>query len=119
MSILTAADRADLLTLAAEAQPDHSLILRRYNPNTDDFDVLAAQDVQVVYAQRQAREIGMVGVNETRDDVTFYREAPFDVEVDDRFSLDGHRGGRITSVTTDPVIGMIGADGTYETGRTS
>ena len=116
MSLLTAADRADLLATFTEAQPDTTLTL--YRPQNDgSYTTIPAQEVQVAYAARQPRTGGMVGVDETRADVTFYRESPFDVRVDDVFELDGHRGGRITGVHTDPVLGVIVAEGSYETGR--
>ena len=119
MPMLTAADVADLLSLAANAQPDHSLILNR--PHSDgSATLIAAQDVQVVYSSlRQARASSMPGTVQTLDDVTFYRESPFNVRVGDQFQLDGHRGGFITAIDTDPVLGLISAAGRYDVVYTS
>lgn len=114
MPMLTATDIADLLALATDAQPAHSLVL--YRPATQT--TIAAQNVQVVYPGTQPRIGGMIGVDETRDDVAFYKAAPFDVKKGDQFEFDGHRGGVITAVFTDPVLGLIGASGSYDVSRT-
>lgn len=114
MPMLTATDIADLLALANDAQPAHSLVL--YRPSTGT--TIAAQNVQVVYtAQRQERGTSTPGIDETRDDIAFYKAAPFDVKKGDQFEFDGHRGGVITAVFTDPVLGLIGASGSYDVAR--
>jgi hypothetical protein len=117
MPMLTASDVADLLDIATDAQADHSLIL--YRPHSDGSGTtIAAQDVQVVYTSgRQARAQIQPGVGETLDDVTFYRESPFNVRKGDQFELDGHRGGYITATSTDPVLGLISASGKYDVTR--
>ena len=115
MSILTAADIADLAGLAAEAQPDHSLILAR-SDGAGGYTTIPAQDVQVMYPARQARAAVGAGAVETLADVTFLRESPFNVQVGDRFELNGQRAGKIRRVTIDPVLGLIMADGTFDVG---
>ena len=115
MSILTAADIADLAGLAAEAQPDHSLILYR-SDGAGGANPLPAQDVQIMYADRRSRPAAGAAVNETMADITFLRESPFDVQVGDYFSLQNQHGGRIRRVTIDPVLGLIMADGTFDVG---
>lgn len=115
MSILTAADITDLTALAAEAQPDHSLILYR-DDGAGGTIAQAAQDVQIMYPARQARSGVGAGTVETLADVTFVRESPFNVQVGDWFELHGQKGGRIRRVTRDPALNLIYADGTFESG---
>lgn len=115
-AMLSAADVADLRTEFVEAQEDTSLVLYRLNESTQAYDAIAAQDVQIAYPARQARPGLSPGAVATFADVTFYREAPFDVRVGDAFSLDGHKSGAITRVSTDPVLGVIAADGAIDVG---
>ena len=115
-AMLSAADKRDLIAVFTEAQEDTSLVLYRLNDSTGAYDPLPAQEVQVAYPARQARPGASQGAVATLADVSFYREAPFDVRVGDAFSLDGHKGGAITRVLTDPVLGVIQADGTVDVG---
>lgn len=115
MPILTTSDVADLRAEFTDAQIDHSLILRRYG--TDGAKTtLAAQDVQVSYAQRQPNMGSLPGTAQSLTPMAFYREAPFDVRVGDRFTLDGHMGGTIRRVYPDPVLGVIVAEADIDTG---
>ena len=116
MPMLTAADVADLTAVAMDAQTDHNLVLRRY-ANDGTKTTLAAQAVQVSYeSRRQPRDTSMPGTAGSLSGLTFYREAPFDVQVGDRFVLDGHTGGTIRRVYPDPVLGVIVAEADLDTG---
>jgi hypothetical protein len=116
MPMLTAADVADLLGIHTDAQPDTSLVL--YRPDgSGGYTELPAQGVQVSYTtRRQIQTGGIVGTEQALADVTFHRESPFDVRIGDEFFLDGHKGGKIRRVTTDPVLGVIMADGDIDVG---
>lgn len=116
MPMLTGADVAALVDVAITAQNPTTLVIKRYNQNTNAMDTLPAQNVQVVYPRRQARPAGQPGVEEARADVTFYRAAPFDVYVGDNFDLDGHGGGEIRRVGTDPVLGLKFAEADFDPG---
>jgi hypothetical protein len=116
MPMLTAADVADLRDMFTDAQVDHSLTLKRYNQNTDQYDTITVQGVQIAYPARQPRTGGVIGTEQSLVPVTLYREAPFDVYVGDTFSLDGRKGGTIRSVYPDPVLGVIIAEADIETG---
>lgn len=116
MPMLTAADVADLRVEFTDAQVDHSLTLKRYNQNTDQEDTITVQNVQVAYPTRQAQNAALTGTEQARVPVTLYREAPFDVYVGDKFSLDGRKGGTIRSVYPDPVLGVIIAEADIEAG---
>ncbi len=114
--MLTAADVAGLTAMFMDTQTDTALILYRYNDGSTLYDTIAAQSVQVAYPARQARPGGVVGAEQTLADVAFYKESPFNVQVSDWFEIDGHKGGRITRVATDPITGIIVADGFYDQG---
>lgn len=116
-AMLTAADVTDLRTEFVEAQEDFTLVLYRLNESTQAYDPITAQDVQIAYPQRTRPQSGQSqGAVASMADVTFYRESPFDVLVGDTFGLDGHKGGTITRVTTDPVLGVIAADAVLDVG---
>ena len=116
MPMLTAADVADLRGVFVDAQTDHSLVLAR-SDGAGGYTTIAAQDVQVAYAARQPGQGPLVGTEQTLTPLTFYRESPFNVQVGDRFELDGHRGGTIRRVWPDPVLGVIAAEADVDTGR--
>ena len=116
-AMLNTRDVAALVNVFTEAQEDSRLVLYRLNEGSGEYAPLAAQDVQVAYpSRRQVQATGTQGAVATMADVAFYREAPFDVRVGDAFSIDGHKGGTITRVMTDPVLGVIQADGMFDVG---
>lgn len=117
MPMLTADDVADLRAEFTDAQTDHQLILRRFDASGAKT-TLAAQAVQVSYeSRRQPAQGGLIGTTQSLSGLTFYRESPFDVQVGDRFSLDGHTGGTIRRVWPDPVLtGLIIAEADLDTG---
>lgn len=115
MPMLNAADVADLLDIFTDAQEPTSLTLYRYNQNSTQDDAIT-YDVQVTYPGQQPRHGGLIGTETTLAPVRFYREAPFDVYVGDMFNLDGHKGGTIRLVGTDPVLGVKFADGDFDAG---
>ena len=111
-AMLNARDVAALTSVHTEAQEDTSLVLYRLNEGSGAYEALAAQEVQVVYPARQPRPGATQGATANLADVSFHRETPFDVRVGDAFALDGHKGGAIIRVTTDPVLRqVIVADG--------
>jgi hypothetical protein len=116
MPMLNTADVADLRAEFTDAQTDHSLVLRR--PNDDGTKTtLAPQLVQVAYAQGvRLLTGGLLGTSQSLSAMVFYREAPFNVRVGDKFSYEGHVG-TIRRVLPDPVLGVIAADAELDTGR--
>jgi hypothetical protein len=114
--MLTPADVGDLTAIFTDAQVDHQLTLYRYD-SSGARQQIVVQGVQVAYPGRQPQSGASPGAQGTLSAVTFYREFQFDVLVGDTFKLDGHSGGRIDRVLTDPVLGVTIADGTLDTGR--
>jgi hypothetical protein len=116
MPTLTANDTADLRAEFTDAQPDHSLVLRR--PNDDGTKTtLPPQLVQVAYAQGVRLLIGgLAGTTQSLSAMVFYRESPFNVRVGDKFTYEGHVG-TIRRVLPDPVLDVIAADAELDTGR--
>lgn len=117
MPMLDATDVADLRTVFTDAQTDYALVLYRYNNGSGLWDELTAQNVQVALAARQAISSHMPGIQTLESPLTFYREAPFNVVVGDTFAYDGHKGGKVTRVFTEPVLGVIAAEATLDEGR--
>lgn len=116
MPMFSLDDQAQLLAVFTDAQTDTSLTLYRYNEGSGAYDAIPAQGVQVAYAARQTQFGGVQNVEASLAGLTFYREAPFDVRVGDTFSLDGHKGGTIRRVYTDPVLGVIAAEADLDIG---
>lgn len=117
MSMLDAVDVADLTDVLATAQTPTALVLTRYNQNSDQYDALPAQGVQVRWnAERQTRAGGLTGTEKADSGVWFMRPQPFDCMVGDSFDLSGSRGGTIRRVYTDPVLGVVVAEATIDSG---
>ena len=115
MSLLTTLDVALLGGLFVEAQPDTTVTFYRYNQTTGQDDVIGPYEVQVAYiTDRQTASGGQIGTEQALAGVRFYREAPFAVYPGDIFQIDGHKGGTIRRVGTDPVLGVKFAEGDYD-----
>lgn len=116
MAILTAAEVADLRAEITDAQTDTMLTLYRYNQNTGQDDAIGPYAVQVAYPDQMVRAGGLAGTEQALARIRFYREPPFDARTGDMFTADGHPGGVIRRVSTDPVLGVIVAEGDYDVG---
>lgn len=115
MALLTTAERDDLARTLTGALAPYSLTLVRVDSDGNET-ARPAQDVVYALARLQPRQSGSgSGAVETLAMVTFYRLAPFDVVVGDRFALDG-RSGIIHRVFTDPALGVIVAEGQFDVG---
>jgi hypothetical protein len=115
MTLLAPAERNDLAQAFTGAVAPVSLVLVRTD-NDGNETALPAQDVVYAYAG-PARQAGGVatGAVETLAMVTFYRLAPFNVAVGDRFVLNG-QAGVIRRVYAEPVTGVSVAEATLDVG---
>lgn len=118
MALFTELERQDIVDEILDSQEGTMLVLTRIDEDTGDITILPAQYVVQMVGKRssplvQAQNSAAVNTRETN---YFFLGYNLDAEVGMWFDYDGHKGGRLTNVTTDPALGMTRLVGTIPVG---
>lgn len=108
MALLSELERDDLVDEILNSQDGTMLVLIRVNDDTGDSTPLPPQYVVQMVGKRSSPLVSAQNSQAVNSRATqyYFLGKDLDAEVGMWFAYDGHKGGRITNVTTDPILGL-------------